>query len=153
MVAHRRNADKSTGPKSTNGKAMVRFNAVKHGLTSKQAVLADEDPKDFDVLFDNLCAELRPSGALQWCLFDLLVTKVWRLRRAARIEAEILQPYREAVIGIGADRLSLGLVFVRDCNQAESLLKLTRYEVALENSFRKTLHNLKDLQRGAKEPT
>ena len=40
--ANRRNAQNSTGPKTQEGKAASRLNALKHGLTAKQLVLFDE---------------------------------------------------------------------------------------------------------------
>ena len=151
VMANRRNAEKSTGPKSTDGKALVRYNALKHGLTARHAVLPDEDVETFTALCDALCAELEPAGALQWCLFDVMLAKLWRLRRAVRIEGEILQRDRDVLSAVGDNQYSLGLTFIRDCNQAESLLKLTRYEVTLENSFKKTLDHLRELQTNEKE--
>jgi hypothetical protein len=41
--ANRQNALKSTGPKTPEGKAAVRLNAVKHGLLSEQVLLPGED--------------------------------------------------------------------------------------------------------------
>ncbi len=46
--ANRRNAARSTGPKSPEGKAIVSRNATRHGLTSSRAIiLPDEDPQEF----------------------------------------------------------------------------------------------------------
>ena len=41
--ANRRNARKSTGPKTPEGKAVARLNAVKHGLLSQEVLLPGED--------------------------------------------------------------------------------------------------------------
>ena len=41
--ANRANAQKSTGPKTPEGKAKSRRNGLKHGLTAEACMLADED--------------------------------------------------------------------------------------------------------------
>ena len=46
VAANRRNAAKSTGPRTAEGKAIVAQNAVKHGLWARQAVLRDEDRRN-----------------------------------------------------------------------------------------------------------
>jgi hypothetical protein len=48
--ANRLNAQKSTGPKSLEGKSVARMNAYTHGLTAQTIVIGDEDPKAFDAL-------------------------------------------------------------------------------------------------------
>ena len=45
--ANRKNALKSTGPKSRPGKDKTRFNGLKHGLRAEQVVLPGEDPAEF----------------------------------------------------------------------------------------------------------
>ena len=47
MAANRRNAQKSTGPRSAAGKSRARFNALKHGVTAQIPVLPGEDPALF----------------------------------------------------------------------------------------------------------
>jgi hypothetical protein len=47
--ANRRNAQKSTGPRSRQGKAAVSQNAVKHGLLTRQNVITSESQADFDL--------------------------------------------------------------------------------------------------------
>jgi len=41
--SNRRNALKSTGPKTPEGKDAVRLNALKHGLLSQEILLPGED--------------------------------------------------------------------------------------------------------------
>ena len=91
-IANKANAARSTGPKTGGGKAKVGGNALKHGLqSSTRLLLHDEDPKALAELRDALGDELRPSTALQQALFDLIVSKFWRLRRVSRIETDILE--------------------------------------------------------------
>ena len=41
--ANRRNAQKSTGPKTAEGKAITSQNAIRHGLLATEILLPDED--------------------------------------------------------------------------------------------------------------
>jgi len=54
LEANRRNANKSTGPKTPQGKAVVRLNARTHGLLSRDTLLPWEDPDDLDRLREDL---------------------------------------------------------------------------------------------------
>ena len=65
--ANRRNAMKSTGPKSSEGKAVVRHNATRHGLLSQVDLLPGEDEAAFVKLSDLLRAELEPVGKWRTC--------------------------------------------------------------------------------------
>jgi hypothetical protein len=47
IEANRENALKSTGPKTSEGKAVVSLNAVKHGLLSAKVFLPNEDEAAF----------------------------------------------------------------------------------------------------------
>ena len=46
-AANRINSQKSTGPRTAEGKAVVSQNAVKHGLLAREAVIRGEDPGEF----------------------------------------------------------------------------------------------------------
>ena len=87
--ANRRNALKSTGPKSKKGKGRARLNALKHGLRAKDIVLASEDEREFDGLRQALITELGPEGSLEEQLAERIVVCLWRLRRVYPIEAGI----------------------------------------------------------------
>ena len=43
LAANRRNAARSTGPKTEEGKEISRRNGLKHGLTGEGAVLTEAD--------------------------------------------------------------------------------------------------------------
>ena len=87
--ANQQNALKSTGPKTLEGKAAVRLNAVKHGLLSEHVLLPDEDEDALRELSERLLAELQPEGELENLLVDRITAATWRLRRLGRVEAGI----------------------------------------------------------------
>ena len=87
--ANRRNALKSTGPKSKKGKGRARLNALKHGLRAQDIVLASEDGREFESLRRALITELGPEGSLEEQLAERIVVCLWRLRRVYPIEAGI----------------------------------------------------------------
>jgi hypothetical protein len=87
--ANRRNALKSTGPKTPSGKAAVRLNALRHGLLSEDILLPGEDEEALRELVENLRAELQPVGELETLLVGRITSLLWRLRRLERVEAGI----------------------------------------------------------------
>ena len=88
--ANRRNAQKSTGPKTEAGKAASSRNALCHGLTAEFLVLLpDEDGDAFERLRGGVIADLAPAGALQEVLAERAAVLLWRLDRVARMEAEL----------------------------------------------------------------
>ena len=87
--ANRQNALKSTGPKTPEGKAAVRLNALKHGLLSQEILLPGEDQEALRELGQNLRNELQPAGELENQLLDRIISACWRLRRVSRVETGI----------------------------------------------------------------
>ena len=98
IAANRRNARRSTGPKTAAGKAASSANALRHGLAAARAVvLPDEDADAYERLRQGVIADLDPAGALQEALAQRIVVLLWRLDRAARLEAELFVHGRLAV--------------------------------------------------------
>ena len=91
LEANRKNAQKSTGPRTAKGKAIVGMNAVKWGIFTKRVVVHGlqirERSKEFEELRERLREELAPVGAVEEMLVDRVVTAHWRLRRAMTAEA------------------------------------------------------------------
>lgn len=91
LAANRRNALKSTGPRTPEGQDVSKMNACRHGILSKEAVVRGrcikEDDQEFAALHQRLCEELEPVGLLEEMLVDDIVTARWRMRRALKAEA------------------------------------------------------------------
>ena len=79
---NRRNARKSTGPRTTGGKARSKFNAVKHGMTARTLVLPGEDPQKLQLRFETWTDELQPQGEVEQFLLEQAVHSSWKLERA-----------------------------------------------------------------------
>ena len=76
----------------------VRFNAMKHGILSRLAVLAHEDHAEFDDLLAALIDEHRPGGMTERHLIEELATIIWRKRRVLLAEgAKINEGLKTAV--------------------------------------------------------
>ena len=88
--ANRANAQKSTGPRTPEGKALVAQNAVKHGLLAQREVVQGEDAGELALFRDRMREDLDPMGSLEGILADRVVHLAWRLRRAERLEGTAL---------------------------------------------------------------
>jgi hypothetical protein len=141
--ANRRNARKSTGPKTPHGKAAVSLNALKHGLLSGQILLPNEDEASLMQLSEHLHSQLLPVGELESILVDRIVAATWRLRRVLAVEAGV---YEEQRFGFMGDEHGLGGAFIQDANGANAFSKLSRYETTIERGLYKALHELQRLQ-------
>ena len=86
-AANAANAQLSTGPSTAEGKARSSRNAVKHGLTSKQLVIAPAEEDEFAELHDSLLEQLAPEGALEMGIFNMLVHAAWQIQLSTFAEA------------------------------------------------------------------
>jgi hypothetical protein len=91
IEANRRNAKRSTGPRTERGKRNARFNAVTLGLFAKHVTIpicdGYEPEKDFQSLLDGMHEEFRPVGLYEEWLGVKIAEGMWRLRRASRCES------------------------------------------------------------------
>src|SRR5438874_274357 len=87
---NRRNAQRSTGPRTAAGKDRSRFNALKHGLTARTPVLPGEDPEAFQSRIEAFVTFLGPENELEQYLAESAAQSSWQLDRARRAEAALL---------------------------------------------------------------
>ncbi len=88
---NRANAQESTGPRTPEGKAASRANALTHGLTStKLVLLPNEDPAAFEQFRAEMFSHLSPIGPDETAVAEIIVAQHWRLQRIPSLEAAIL---------------------------------------------------------------
>ncbi len=138
--ANRRNALKSTGPRTDAGKAASRTNAVTHGLLSNVVLIADDPEQEtLGLLREQMNEDLAPVGALEEFLVDRIVSAMWRLRRALRVESAAFQGFAERFKGSPQERAQALLDNVR-------IPLVQRYEKEIERQFYRALTELQKLQ-------
>jgi hypothetical protein len=89
IVANRRNALKSTGPTTPEGKQHARCNAVRHGLTAETVIGVLEDANDYAAFEAAVTADYDAESAVERELVLRLASVLWRLRRATGIETAL----------------------------------------------------------------
>lgn len=174
IKANRKNAKKA-GVKTKQGKEIVKYNALKHGLLAKEAVITTgdgaEDPKEFEALLYGLIDHYQPIGSVEEILVETMAVSYWRLRRAKRYEVglirEQLDTYKDRLIDQKKKELKydpFGDHFALDdpeetkfLLEREPLVKgllyegqlnnLLRYESAIDRQFYKALSELERMQR------
>ena len=167
ITANRINAQKSTGPRTAEGKAAVSQNAVTHGLLAAQAVVRGESVEEFTAHRDGVLADLRPVGALESILAERVASLMWRLRRAERLQNEAFEAmYRHEAVGgcakmmrqsmvnvqlgapseIDPNELIAGQAICSDFGSDRKLERLGLYERRIERSLYRTMAELRRIQ-------
>jgi hypothetical protein len=98
IEANRRNARKSAGPITQEGKQRSRCNAVRHGLAAERVIGALEDAEAYKGFEATITADYDAQSAVERELVLRLASLLWRLRRATIMETGLFE--------IQADHLS-----------------------------------------------
>jgi len=132
--ANRRNSQKSTGPKTPEGKAAVSMNALRHGLRARSVVLPGEDPTEFHQLCDDLEVEWHPQSRTEQFYVEQMAVSQWKLIRMEVGEANIFGDVEG-----GQTQLPL-------------LDRFWQAECRLERSYARAQHELQRLQKSRPQP-
>lgn len=99
-AANQQNAQKSTGPKTEEGKAVAKLNAAKHGILSDAVVITkgegQERKEAYLRLYDDLRDYFKPAGAMEDALVEQIAVTLWRKRRVLRFELGCLRKQLDA---------------------------------------------------------
>ena len=147
LEANRKNA-KLGGVKTEEGKAVSKYNAIKHGLLCKDVLLDDEKEQELLELEKRIRSELKPANEMELLLVDRITANAWRLKRAIRIESEMIEDDRKS--SFSEKKKSLGEVFSYDFVNHDTYGKFTRYEASIERGIYKALHELQRIQSARK---
>lgn len=89
VAANRRNALKSTGPKTPEGKARASRNNLRHGVLVAVPVIREmERTEEWDAHLEGVRTSLAPVGYLEEVLVDRAALLLWRMGRVARFERD-----------------------------------------------------------------
>ena len=90
VAANRRNAKKSTGPRTLKGKAKSSGNALKHGILAEHTVGPGESRERFEAFRGRIVGSLQPVEGIEALLASRVVDCAWRLRRVLRFQHKTL---------------------------------------------------------------
>ena len=157
IKANGKNAKKSTGPRSEEGKARSAKNALKHGLLARDTVLPGEDPADFDRQLSALEADIQPANSLEFELVRQIADAQWRMHRLTHLETGFLaaavddtRRYMEKRRpdelrpGYDGETLLLGSAML---DRTQAFVHLARYDGHLSRRFFRAVKQLAHLRR------
>jgi hypothetical protein len=90
IAANRRNAKKSTGPRSESAKAITRMNALRHGLRAKPGAISAESLKELSQIRSQFLQSFQPQNPEQARLIDRMALARWQIMNWERAEAKFL---------------------------------------------------------------
>ncbi len=132
--ANRQNAQKSTGPRTPEGKQRVAYNALQHGFYGKPGMqfmlAADEDPKELQQILAGLAESFHPFTPAQQMLVEDLAMLRWEKRRNQRAQAAAIS-YEMEQLDISTeelrkqrDREDSGMSFDRAAVEEKGLINM-----------------------------
>ena len=130
ITANRANAQKSTGPRSPEGKSASRFNALKHGIDAASIVIPGEDPADYDALTANYQRSYRPETPSENFHVDTMLRADWQKRRLMRVEADLHRTLLAEYPGA-----SLAAALLSNSPAAKLLVRVQRQIAAFERTW------------------
>ena len=171
LEANRRNAQKSTGPKTDEGKRIASQNSTTHGLTAcsehsretsragNRVVIASEDRGAYEHFRDDMILEYDPIGPMEYILTERIIALAWRLRRSERMQTQAVEtlinkaPNEPAAAVENPDSdatqspdTPLGRITVDDFADTRVIERLSIYEHRMERALFKTHLELQRLQ-------
>ncbi len=136
IKANRKNAQKSTGPKTAAGKARSSRNAEKYGLFSNMIAPREEayeTQKQFDRLTEMFYNDFQPQSGIEYVLVERLIVITIRLRRLQIIETDAFEFEM-------SKRNAVALIREEDHN------RLQRYEIMLNRQFHQTIKEIRQFK-------
>jgi hypothetical protein len=176
LEANRRNAARSTGPRTANGKAWSRLNALKHGILASQAVITtiegSAERKLFEATVAGLAQDFQPVGTYEQLLVQEIAACFWRKRRLLifenRAAFDAIELPAAAIVDRGTDQIipwkdplytqgaqlttadqiykQAGLDSITLPNEKDTL-RVIRYEAAINRTRERALRSLREVRK------
>src|SRR5580704_14908480 len=146
--------NRSTGPKTPEGKGRCRLNAYRHGLTGQLCVFTPEEQKAYEKHCKIILDALAPVGDFERDAAQSIADDHWRLKRARAIEASTfaLGTHEHAANTAGHPDVDAAFAQARTWEKAaHNLQLLTVYEQRIRRAVERNTAQLKTLQTERKE--
>ena len=153
IAANRLNAQKSTGPRTREGRAASRLNSLKHGLTAETLILPGENASDLEALLDAFESKFRPTDEVEQDLVRQMALATWRLRRFSQVENALWDFNMRSAAEYRDKRypgLSNAEKMAYQCQNVThmaALDRLTRYQARISREYRNALNDLLKLRK------
>jgi hypothetical protein len=147
------NAQKSTGPRTHQGKQRSRMNAFKHNLTGNNLILQEHEYEKYMEVSNKMLADFKPGTELERQIAQKIIDTNFRLNRLAAIENNMLNfdmVSRESGVN-PCDRTTVMFAQTQAWkDDAHSFDILGRYEARLTKQFALFSKELERLQAARK---
>lgn len=152
IAANRRNAQKSTGPRTEEGRSISRLNAFKHGLTGHLDVMTADEKAAHDAFIAGIVDDLKPVGVLESQVANSIAEGYWRMNRVVSIENNLFaeethnrqaDPAAESEPSEIETALASARAFIA---HPERFQLLTIYEMRLHRKIKSDLSQLREFQ-------
>jgi hypothetical protein len=151
IAANQRNAKRSTGPNTTNGKSKSRCNAIRDGLTGQIITLSEEDRPFFEQLQNEMLAAFNPQNALERKLAGTIAWDTWRLDHLRAVENNVYtfgrdEPEDEDNPGV-SELIDIAIADTRTYRaEAPRLELMSLYETRMTRNLHRNIALLRELQ-------
>jgi hypothetical protein len=148
IEANRRNAFKSTGPTTPEGKERSRCNAVRHGLTAETVIATLEDAEDYEAFQAAVIADYDAETVVERELVLRLASVLWRLRRAVSIETGLFESVIAEPDKNPINHMRLSLVGQSDTLEQNQLHQMTTHPSDPAKANDRSLNTKADIVEG-----
>lgn len=142
----RTSAQKSTGPRTPEGKSMAARNSTKHGILSSvilgSSALPGEDLREFERMLGQLGLYFAPIGGMEEILVEQIATALWRKRRVIRFETGCIRSFKDSFKN---DPLGALVGGYQDLSTVESRARQASFRLRILESEREDLEREENL--------
>lgn len=144
IAANRRNAQRSTGPRSPEGREISSRNSQRHGVLSQRVTTDIEENELYERMLNSFMDEYGPRSETEILLVERLANLFWRERRLIQTERSQLSLQQ-------SDIYAASMAKDQSLNLTDQLL-IGRYQTMLTNQINITISQIERLmQREAAE--
>ncbi|MEP6537657.1 MAG: hypothetical protein ABJF23_20145 [Bryobacteraceae bacterium] len=139
----KKNGAKAAGAKSPQGIQTSAKNALRHGLTSKTLVLANESPEKFTQLLQAYIGKFQPTDEVEMNLVDEMVAARWRQQRAWAIQTAALDLQMETqTVEVRGEPARVAHAFIAMAKEEKVLELILRYEISFSRMHDRAMKEL-----------